>query len=211
MNLSKTFDCIPHNVLIAKSKAFGFGIENRKVNCKLLLQCEKKSRYRYDIKQLVENKDHCTSGLFARSFILQFFLNNFIYTIEKSEVCNFADDNTIFSCGNSFEAVASSIKVNMSKSMSWPKTNQMVVNTSKLQVLLFDLNLNENIVLEVRRCSIDVANSIVTLLVVTIGPKLNFNQYVSKIFQTTNSKIDAFPDFQIISMRNNHLSSTTHL
>ena len=45
------------------------------------------------------------------------------------------------------------------------------MNASKLQVILFRLNSNENIVLEVGGCSIDVANS-VALLGVTIDSKL---------------------------------------
>ena len=67
----------------------------------------------------------------------------------------------------------------------------MVVNASKFQVVLFGLNSNENIVLEVGGCSIDVANS-VTLLGVTIDSKSNFNQHVLKIFQKANGKISVF-------------------
>jgi len=65
------------------------------------------------------------------------------------EVCNFADDNTLFSSGNSFEVVASSLEEDVSKSIYWFKTNQMVVDASKLQVIQFGLNSNETIVLEV--------------------------------------------------------------
>ena len=71
------------------------------------------------------------------------------------------------------------------------KTNQMVVNALKFQVILFGVNSNENIVLEVAGCSIDVANS-VTLLGVTIDSKLTFNQHVLKICLKANSKISAF-------------------
>ena len=71
---------------------------------------------------------------------------------------------------------------NMSKSMSWFKTNQMVVNPSKFQVILFCLDSNENLVLEVGGCSIGVANSF-TLLGVTIDSKLKFKQHVFQICQ----------------------------
>ena len=98
----------------------------------------------------------------------------------------------------------------MSKSMSWFKTNQMDVNASKFQVILFGLNSNENIILKVGGCSIDVANS-VTLLGITIESKLKFSQHVSKICQKANNKISAFSKVQITLMRNNHFSSTTHL
>ena len=62
----------------------------------------------------------------------------------------------------------------MFKSMYWLKTSQMVMNASKLQVVLFSLSSNENIVLEVGGCSNDVANT-VTLLGVAIDSKLKFN------------------------------------
>ena len=51
----------------------------------------------------------------------------------------------------------------MSKSLCWLKTNQIVVNASTFQVILFGLNSNENIVLEVGGCSIDVANNVTVL------------------------------------------------
>ena len=62
------------------------------------------------------------------------FMNDFVYIIEQLEACNFADDSTIFFCGNSFEVVASSLEEDMSKSMSWFKTNQMVVNASNFKI-----------------------------------------------------------------------------
>ena len=67
------------------------------------------------------------------------------------------------------------------------------MNTSKFQVMLLGLNSNENTVLEVGGCSIDVANS-VTLLGVTIDSKLKFSQHghVLQICQNANSKISAF-------------------
>ena len=111
--------------------------------------------------------------------------------IEQSEVCNFTDDNTILSCGNSFEDVAPSLEEDISRSMSWFKTNQMVVNASKFQAIFCGLNSNESIILEVGGRSIDVANN-VTLLGVKVDSKLKFNQHVSNICQKVNTKISAF-------------------
>ena len=79
----------------------------------------------------------------------------------------------------------------ISRLMSWFKTNQMVVNASKFQAIFFGLNSNESIVLEVGGCSTDVANN-VTLLGVKIDSKLKFNQHVSNICQKVNTKISAF-------------------
>ena len=81
-----------------------------------------------------------------------------------------------------FEVVAPSLDEDMSRSnMSWLKTYQIFVNVVKFQFIFFGLQSNENIVLEVGGCSIDIANS-VTLLGVAIDSKLMFDQHVSKIF-----------------------------
>ena len=142
--------------------------------------------------------------------LFNIFINDFIYFIKQLEVCNFADDNTLFLCGNSFEVVASSPDEDMSISIYGFKTNQMVMNASRLQVILFGLNSNENIVLGVEECFIDVANS-VTLLGVMIDSKLKFNQHVLKNCQKAHYKISAFSKIHSTLMKNNRLSSTTYL
>ena len=71
------------------------------------------------------------------------------------------------------------------------KQIKMVVNASKFQVILFGLNSNENIVLEVNGCSVDVVSS-VTLLGVKFDSKLRYYQRVLKICEKTNTKITAF-------------------
>ena len=105
----------------------------------------------------LETKTGVPQGFVLGPLLLNIFINDFIYSIKQSEVYNFADDNPLFSCGHSFEVVASSLEEGISKSMYWFKTNQKVVNASTFQVILFVLNSNENIVLEVGGCSIDVA------------------------------------------------------
>ena len=138
------------------------------------------------------------------------FINDFIYIIEQSGVCNFADENIIFSCGDSIEVVVPSVEEDMSRSMFWFRTNEMVVNAWKFQVILLGSNFSENVVLEVGRCSNDAADS-VTQLEVKIDSKLKFNQHVSKIFSKGNTKINAFPRVSDYLDENNHLSSTTRL
>ena len=120
------------------------------------------------------------------------FLNDFIYVIEQSEVCNFADDNTIFLVAT-LEAVASSLEEDVSKLMYWFKTNKWswIHQNFKLCYLAWILMKT---VLEVSGCPINVANSF-TLLGVTIDSKLKFNNHVSKICHKTNSKI--FQSFKL--------------
>ena len=119
------------------------------------------------------------------------FLNNFIYFVEHSEGCNFADDDTIPSCEETFESVASNLEEDMSRAISWLKTNQMVANPSKFQVMLLGLKTDDNIVLDIGKVSIDVVSS-VKLLGITIDSKRKFDQHAAKLRQKANNKISAF-------------------
>ena len=123
--------------------------------------------------------------------LFNIFLNDFIYIVEHSEVYNFADDNTIFSCDDTFESVASNLEQDMSQAISWFKTNQMVANPSKFQVMLLGLKTDDSIVLDIGNVSIDVVSS-VKLLGITIDSKLKFDQHVAKLCQKANNKISAF-------------------
>ena len=175
-------------MLIAKVSAYGFGAQSLRLIANHLSNRRQRVKIGTTFSSWQKTKTGVPQSSVLGSLLLNIFINDFIYIIEQSEVCNFADNNTLFSCGNSFEVVASNLEEDMSKSVYWFKTNQMVVNASKFQVIFFSLNSNENIVLEVGRFSIDVAN-IVTLLGVTIGSKLKFNQHVLQLCQKANTKI----------------------
>ena len=97
-------------------------------------------------------------------------------------MCNFADDNTFYSRGDSFESVTSNLEDDVPRAMSWFKTNKMVANPSKFQVALFVLKTNHSVVLDIGGVSIDVVNS-VKLLGVTIDSKRKFDQHVASLCQ----------------------------
>ena len=106
-------------------------------------------------------------------------------------MCNFADDNTIFSCDDTFESLASNLEQDMSQAISWFKTNQMVANPSKFKVMLLGLKTDDIIVPDIGNLSTDVVSS-VKLLGITIDSKLKFDQHVAKLCQKANNKISAF-------------------
>ena len=113
-----------------------------------------------------------------RPLLFNIFLNDFKYIVQHSEVCNFADDNAIFSCDYTFESVVSNLEEDMSQgpqAISRFKTNQMVADPSKFQVMLLGLKTDDNIVPDIGDVSMDVVSS-VKLLGIMIDLKLKFNQ-----------------------------------
>ena len=191
MDLSKAFDCMPHDLLIAKLKAYGFGLQGLRLIANYLSDRKQRVKVGSTHSDWLQTKTGVPRGSVLGPLLFNIFLNDFIYIVEHLEVCNFPDDNTIFSCDDTFESVASNLEQDMSQAVSWFKTNQMVANLSKFQVMLLGLKTDDSIVLDIGNVSIDVVSS-VKLLGITIDSKLKSDQHVAKLCQRANNKISAF-------------------
>ena len=97
MDLSKAYDCLRHNFPIAKLEAYGIG------NCSLNFLLE----YLTFRKQRIKNGSAYSKwskirrGIPQRSILglilFNIFINDIFMIIEQSAICNFADDNTLYS------------------------------------------------------------------------------------------------------------------
>ena len=95
MDLSKAFDCIPHDVIIKKLAAYGFKRETlRRIYSYLkgLKQCVKINGIYSDYNEII-------SGVPQESILGPVFfnrsINDLFFFIEKASTHNFADDNTL--------------------------------------------------------------------------------------------------------------------
>ena len=110
MDLSKAYDCSPHDLIIAKFEAYGLS----KNSLKLLLdylegrkQCVKiGSSYSFwsDVKKGVPQ------GSVLGPLLFNVFINDLFMFIENCEISNFADDNTLYSGGMELTSILENLK-----------------------------------------------------------------------------------------------------
>ena len=56
------------------------------------------------------------------------FTNDIIYLDLESEICNFADDTTIYACGRSIDTVVVKLEDDLQKILDWFKQDGMWAN-----------------------------------------------------------------------------------
>ena len=71
-----------------------------------------------------------------------------LWFVEKTDICNFADDNIIYSCAKSVSDVIENLKSDLKIALNWFKDNQMMANPGKFQFMILSKNtINQSIVI----------------------------------------------------------------
>ena len=138
MGLSKAFDCVPHDLLIAKLAAYS-------VDENLLMYIYS---YLFNRKQCVRiNNVHSRfqnviSGVPQGSIVgptwFNCFFNDFFYFIDNASVHNFADDNSLSAFESNIKNLKIILESESKKAISWLQSNKMIVNPGKFQGIIID-------------------------------------------------------------------------
>ena len=191
MDLSKAYHCLPHDLLIAKLAAYGFGTGS----LNLLHSYLSYRKQRVKIGSTFSDWHYISSGVPQGSILgpllFNIYINDLLLCIEKSRICNFADDNTLYASGANIGDVATCLKVDIENVLKWFDWNQMVANPEKFQVMFLGLPKSANICIEIDDLVL-VPKDNVKLLGITIDSELKFTDHVKSLCTKTSRKVTAF-------------------
>ena len=187
MDLSKAFDCLPHELLIAKLAAYGFDISSLKLMMNYLRGRFQRVKIGTAFSKWLEILLGVPQGSILGPLLFNIFINDFFLFMQRTDVCNFADDNTLYSCASTIDAVISDLEIDMENSLYWFKINQLVANPTKFKLMFLGFDAKK-LVLFINQ-KIVIPSESVKLLGITIDSKLKFDLHIDDICCKASKKV----------------------
>ena len=176
MDLSKAFDCLPHDLIVAKLLAYGMSEKSVTLFCSYLrgrFQRVKIGDARSTWREVLKG---VPQGSILGPALFNIFLNDIVYFFERSILANFADDNTLIVQGENLQTVVNTLGQEGSIATDWFASNFMKANPDKFHFMSAAKKADAAVnTIEIESNSIQAEDSI-KLLGVHIDSRLNFNK-----------------------------------
>ena len=117
MDLSKAYDYLPHDLIIAKLEAYGRDTNSLRFLFDYM-RC-RKQRTKMGSSYSNEVLRGIPQGSVLGPLLFNIFINDIFVFIEKSEICNFADDNTLYSCDRNLLRIKDNLTFDMKIILFW--------------------------------------------------------------------------------------------
>ena len=135
-DLSKAFDCLNHELLIAKLEAYGFSRLALKLVYNYLSNRKQRVKVNGKFSSWQESIKGVPQGSVLGPLLFNIFLHDLFFLVEEIEICNYADDTTIYVCGQELEQIVSSLENDAQRISKWFFDNSMKLNPDKCHLLI---------------------------------------------------------------------------
>ena len=191
-DLSKAFDCLPHDLIIAKLHAYGFDKASLRLMHSYLTDRYQRVKINnsYSLWSLIKHGVPQVSIL--GPILLNIFVCDMFFMVDHLDIASYADDNTPYSKGKSQYDLETKLQKASVKLYKWFHENGLKANLEKCHFLCLDTNTKFSL----PHCVLENSNS-QKRLGVTIDRKLNFNEHVTNLCDKASRKIQALDNFPI--------------
>ena len=132
------FDCIPHNLLLAKLHAYGLDFDivrflyNYLKNKKQSVKIDNTSSFLRAVLSGVPQSSILGPILF------NIFINDLLLCLKKSDLHNFADDNTIAVTCKNLNDLLRTLEKESESAVDWFRNNNMIANPDQFQAIIMN-------------------------------------------------------------------------
>ena len=135
-DLSKAFDCLPHDLFVAKLFAYRFEDKALRFIYDYLRHCKQRTKIADSYSSWQEILDGVPKESILGPLLFNADLCDLFITMSQYDIANYADDNTPYVSGRNIEEVIASLEEVSEVAFQWFRDNQFQGNASKCHVLL---------------------------------------------------------------------------
>ena len=138
MDLSESFDCMDHDLLIAKLDAYGITTNSLKLLKSCLTNRQQRVKIGNTSSEWEEILKWVPQGSIIGPILFNIFINDMFHFITRANLVNYADDNTICSEQPTKQQVVEVLRAESNLAIEWFTRNLMLANPQKFQALFLN-------------------------------------------------------------------------
>ena len=188
MDLSKAFDLIPHDLLLAKLSAYG--ITTHSLN--LLKSYLTNRRQRVRVEDVTSDISYVNSGVPQGSvlgpLLFNIFINDLFYFIKEAKLSNYADDNQLYFADSDPAVVEHVVNKELVVVCEWFRNNKMILNPEKCKALVLSRKPNVKLSLFAEGVALPQLDT-VDLFGLTLDNSMNFGKHITKISKKVGKQL----------------------
>ena len=186
-DLTMAFDCLSHNLLIAKLNACGFTIAVLRLVQNYLSNRKQRTKINSDFSSWEEILFWVLQGSILGPLFFNIFLCDLFFIMNETDFASYADDNTTYVVGNNIEDVIIKLQNASFTLFQWFYDNEMKTNPDKCHFIC-STDDKVNITVENQKMCNSPCEK---LLDVRFDSKVTFDAHINDICKKAGLKLNA--------------------